>query len=150
MLGRIAEVDVSGYTTSRFTDVDASSYYAPYVEWVIENKIVSGTGNNQFSPNRTIMREDMAVMMVSYAKALSYDLPVALQAFNFVDSASISSYAASAVTAVQQAGIIVGKDGGRFAPEGNLTRAEAATVVRRFVELVIDSSTQYRKGLDTK
>ena len=141
MLGRIAEADVSGYTTSRFTDVSVDSYYAPYVEWAVENRIVSGVGNNRFAPNSTITREDMAVMMVNYAKALNYDLPVALQAFNFTDASSISSYAIGAVTAAQQAGIIVGKDGGRFDPKGNLTRAEAATVIRRFVELVIDSST---------
>jgi streptococcal pilin isopeptide linkage domain len=141
MLGRVAEADVSGYTTSRFTDVNVGSYYSPYVEWAVENKIVSGTGNNQFSPNRTITREEMAVMMVNYANALNYKLPVALTAFNFTDSASISAYAKDAVAAVQQAGIIVGKDGGRFDPKGNLTRAEAATVVRRFVEVVIDSST---------
>ena len=80
-------------------------------------------------------------MMVNYANALNYKLPVALTAFNFTDSASISAYAKDAVAAVQQAGIIVGKDGGRFDPKGNLTRAEAATVVRRFVEVVIDSTT---------
>jgi S-layer homology domain. len=79
--------------------------------------------------------------MLNYAKALNYDLPIALTAFNFTDASSISSYTTTAVTAVQQAGIIVGKDGGRFDPKGNLTRAEAATVVRRFVEVVIDSST---------
>jgi len=115
--------------------------YTPYVEWTVKNRIVSGVGNNRFAPNSTITREDMAVMMVNYAKALNYDLPVALQAFNFTDASSISSYATGAVTAAQQAGIIVGKNGGRFDPKGNLTRAEAATVVRRFVELVIDSTT---------
>jgi FOG: Glucan-binding domain (YG repeat) len=141
MLGRIAETDVSGYTTSRFNDVPKDSYYAPYVEWAVDNKIVSGIDNNRFDPNNTITREDIAVMMVNYAKALNYDLPIALQVFNFTDSASISSYATGAVTSVQQAGIIVGKEDGRFDPKGNLTRAEAATIVRRFAKLIIDSTT---------
>jgi S-layer homology domain. len=56
MLGRVAEADVSGYTTSRFTDVSADSYYSSYVEWAVENRIVSGTGNNRFSPNSTPVR----------------------------------------------------------------------------------------------
>jgi len=138
MLGRVSEADVSNYTTGSFTDVSADSYYAPYIEWAVENKIVSGTGDNKFLPESTITREDMAVMIINYAKALNYNLPVALAEFSFTDANSISSYAKDAVTDVQQAGIIVGKDGGIFDPKGNLTRAEAATVVRRLVELVID------------
>ena len=35
----------------------------------------------------------------------------------------------------------MGKDGGAFDPKGNLTRAEAATVLRRFVEVVIDPAS---------
>ena len=39
---------------------------------------------------------------------------------------------------MQQAGILAGKTNNRFDPAGTATRAEVATVLRRFVEIVID------------
>ena len=42
---------------------------------------------------------------------------------------------------MQQAGIMAGKGGNRFDPKGTATRAEVATVLRRFVEIVIDPQT---------
>ncbi len=80
-------------------------------------------------------------MMVNYAKATGYTLPVSRQAVTFADNAQISAYAADAVKSIQQTGVIVGKENNRFDPKGNATRGEAATILRRFVELVIDEGT---------
>ena len=44
----------------------------------------------------------------------------------------------SRMVAMQQAGIRAGKANNLFAPKGTATRAEVATVLRRFVEIVID------------
>ena len=83
----------------------------------------------------------MAVIMANYAKKLGYDLPVAHDAVTFADNAQISGWAAKEVKAMQQAGILAGKGGNRFDPKGTATRAEVATVLRRFVEIVIDPQT---------
>ena len=80
---------MSGYTTSSFTDVANTSPTMPYIEWAVQNKIVQEIGNNQFGPDQLISRQDMAVMMVNYAK--------------------ISADAKDAVKAIQQAGVINGK-----------------------------------------
>ena len=42
---------------------------------------------------------------------------------------------------MQMAGVISGKDDNKFDPQGKATRAEVSTVLRRFVELMIDSDT---------
>lgn len=39
-------------TSTGFTDVSASAYYAESVAWAIQKGITEGTGNNQFSPNQ--------------------------------------------------------------------------------------------------
>jgi uncharacterized repeat protein (TIGR02543 family) len=137
-LGRLAGIDPESYKTDKFTDVKADAYYAPYVNWAAEKGIVSGTSATTFSPDTNITREQMAVIMANYAKKMGYDLPVALEAVTFVDNAQISSWAAKEVKAMQQAGIMAGKGGNRFDPKGTATRAEVATVLRRFVEIVID------------
>ena len=137
-LGRLAGIDPESYKTGKFTDVKADAYYAPYVNWAAEKGIVSGTSATTFSPDTNITREQMAVIMANYAKKMGYDLPVAHEAVTFADNAQISSWAAKEVKAMQQAGIMAGKGGNRFDPKGTATRAEVATVLRRFVEIVID------------
>ena len=137
-LGRLAGIDPESYKTGKFTDVKADAYYAPYVNWAAEKGIVSGTSATTFSPDTNITREQMAVIMASYAEKMGYDLPVAHEAVTFADNAQISSWAAKEVKAMQQAGIMAGKGGNRFDPKGTATRAEVATVLRRFVEIVID------------
>ena len=140
-LGRLAGIDQADYKTGKFTDVKADAYYAPYVNWAAEKGIVNGTTATTFSPDTNITREQMAVIMANYAKKLGYDLPVAHDAVTFADNAQISGWAAKEVKAMQQAGIMAGKGGNRFDPKGTATRAEVATVLRRFVEIVIDPQT---------
>lgn len=140
-LGRLAGINPDSYKTGKFTDVKADAYYAPYVNWAAQNGIVEGVTATTFAPDTNINREQMAVIMANYAKKLGYDLPKTLQAVTFADNAQISSWAKNAVRAMQQAGILAGKNGNKFDPKGTATRAEVATVLRRFVEIVIDPQT---------
>lgn len=140
-LGKLSGADVSGYKTSGFTDMQSANPALPYIEWAVKNGVVQGIGNSQFGPDRQITREQMAVMMVNYAKATGYQLPVSRQAITFADDAIISSWGKEAVKAIQQTGIMVGKNNSLFGPQDNATRAEASTILRRFVELVIDEGT---------
>lgn len=140
-LGRLAGVDPADYQTGKFTDVKADAYYAPYVNWAAKTGIVSGTTDTTFAPDTNINREQMAVIMKNYAVKLGYTVPKALEAVTFADNASISSWAKEAVKSMQQAGILAGKTNNRFDPAGTATRAEVATVLRRFVEIIIDPQT---------
>ena len=140
-LGRLAGINPDSYKTGKFTDVKADAYYAPYVNWAAQNGIVEGVTATTFAPDTNINREQMAVIMANYAKKLGYDLPKTLQAVTFADNAQISSWAKNAVRAMQQAGILAGKNGNKFDPKGTATRAEVVTVLRRFVEIVIDPQT---------
>jgi len=94
-----------------------------------------------FSPDTNITREQMAVIMVNYTKKLGYSLPVTQEAVTFADNAQISGWAAKEVKAMQQMGILAGKSGDRFDPQGIATRAEVATVLRRFIEIIVDPQT---------
>ena len=140
-LGRLAGVDPADYQSGKFTDVKADAYYAPYVNWAAKTGIVSGTTDTTFAPDTNINREQMAVIMKNYAVKLGYTVPKALEAVTFADNASISSWAKEAVKSMQQAGILAGKTNNRFDPAGTATRAEVATVLRRFVEIIIDPQT---------
>ena len=140
-LGRLAGINPDSYKTGKFTDVKADAYYAPYVNWAAQNGIVEGVTSTTYAPDTNINREQMAVIMANYAKKLGYDLPQTLRTVTFADNANISSWAKDAVKTMQQAGILAGKNGNKFDPKETATRAEVATVLRRFVKIVIDSQT---------
>ena len=137
-LGRLAGINPADYQNRNFTDVKANAYYAPYVNWAASKGIVSGTTSSTFAPDSNITREQMAVIMKNYADKMGYSIPKTLEAVTFADHAQISSWAKDAVKAMQQAGVLSGKENNRFDPQGSATRAEAATVLHRFVEIVID------------
>lgn len=137
-LGRLAGINPDSYQTGKFTDVKADAYYAPYVNWAAQTGIVEGVTDTTFAPDTNINREQMAVIMKNYAAKLGYDLPQTLKAVTFADNTQISSWAKDAVKSMQQAGILAGKNENKFDPKGTATRAEVATVLRRFVEIVID------------
>ncbi|MEM1484530.1 S-layer homology domain-containing protein [Oscillospiraceae bacterium PP1C4] len=140
-LGRLANADVSGYAKSSFTDVKSDAYYMGYIEFASKNNILNGVGNNKFAPDQSITREQMAVIMRNYAKAIGCTLPKVHVENTFADNAKISAYAKDAVKQMQMAGVICGKNGNLFDPQGTVTRAEVSAMLRRLVELTISSDT---------
>jgi hypothetical protein len=139
VLANIEGVDLSEYKTSRFTDVKAGAWYAPAVEWAADAGIVSGYGSGLFGPEDNITREQMALMLMNYVTYKGYELPAG-QTTAFNDEANISSWAYDAVKRVQAAGIIVGKPGNVFDPQGTATRAEVATIFAQFVEAYVGNT----------
>lgn len=133
-LGRLAQADVSGYKQSSFLDVPADAYYMGYVEWANKSSIVNGIGGGKYAPDAFITREQMAVMIDRYAMAIGFQLPAIHTENTFADGAKIGSWAKDAIRRVQMAGIINGKTGNLFDPQGNATRAEVSAVLKRFIE----------------
>lgn len=140
-LGRRAGVDTKAYTTNSFTDVKADSAFRPYIEWAYKKGIIQGIGNQQFAPDQAITREEIAVIFANYAKATGYKLPITREATTYADAASIGSAYKTAVTSMQQAGIMMGGTGNKFNPKSSATRAEVSSMLHRYIKLTIDPDT---------
>ena len=138
VLANLERADLSAYGTSRFADVAVSAWYAPAVEWAAEMGIVAGSGG-RFMPGDEITREQMAVMLANYARHKQYALPAG-EAAAFGDEASIAPWARDAVKTIQAAGIIGGKPGNLYDPQGMATRAEVAAVFARFIGIYINNA----------
>ena len=54
-----------------FNDVPSNAYYADAVAWASKNGIVAGYSNEEYMPDKTISREQMAAIMYRYVKYLS-------------------------------------------------------------------------------
>ncbi|WP_340028035.1 InlB B-repeat-containing protein [Paenibacillus sp. FSL H7-0940] len=131
-LGRMAGVDVGAYSTSSFADVQAGSWYAPYVEWAVKKGITDGTGDRKYSPDATVSREQMATMTLRYfeSEQIPYQTenPVTTEPGDLSD---VSPWAADAVIKLWQAGVFTGDEKGNFNPRAQATRAEAAVLFMR-------------------
>ena len=128
--------DVSNFANP-FGDVAAGLWYSDAVIWAAHNGIVQGVGGNLFAPEQNITREQIAVIMLRYAGAANKILPEIYQAAAFADGRAISDWADEAVMAIRGAGIIFGRPGNLFDPQGIATRAEASAILRRFAECAI-------------
>ena len=119
-----------------FDDVEAGQWYTDAIIWAQANNIVSGYGNNKFGAEDSITREQMAVILYNYEQFSGEVIADIVAEKEFTDNDSISGWATEAVKALVMQGIITGKPGDMFDPQGNATRAEFATVLMRFSEAV--------------
>jgi hypothetical protein len=113
VLARNADVDTTG----------GAEWYSRAVDWGVKTGITDGvnlTGN--------ITREQLATLLYRYA-----DSPTAHGILNFTDNADISGYASTAIVWAVNNGIMTGYPGGTLNPQGNATRAEVASMIRRFI-----------------
>lgn len=119
----------SGSNGYSFADVPTNSYFSQAVATAKQLGIVSGDGNN-FRPYGQVTRQDAMVMTYNALRAAGWNVGNASSSVlnQFTDSASVSSYARTAVSALVQMGAVNG-DNGRLLPHNSITRAEAAVIL---------------------
>uniref|UniRef100_UPI0028D8059C S-layer homology domain-containing protein n=1 Tax=Filifactor alocis TaxID=143361 RepID=UPI0028D8059C len=147
-LGKLAGVNVKKYETNSFTDVQNDSFYHPYIEWAYSKGVVYGIGDGTFAPDKSITREEMAVIFERYAKVTGCKIPVTREASVYEDKENIGIEYRESVKAMQQAGIMMGIDGNKFNPKGNATRAEVSAMLSRYIKLTITPETAQGFVLD--
>ena len=130
----LTEQELSQYKfQGKFKDVSSSKWYNPYVNWAVENGVVSGYENNTFRPDRSITRQELARMITNFAQAVCRKMIPDTPASLFRDTPQIASYAKESVSLCQRCGIINGYSDNTFRPNGNATRAEASALYSRFL-----------------
>ncbi|WP_026892570.1 S-layer homology domain-containing protein [Lacrimispora aerotolerans] len=140
-LGRLADVDMTAYSATSFTDVNKESQEQPYIEWAYSKGIFPSAGSQQFAPDQAVTREEIAVIFSNYAKAVGGTLPALREAASYGDSSAIGTSSKDAVKAVQQAGIMMGGRNNQFNPKANATCGEVSSMLHRYIKLTIDQKT---------
>lgn len=117
---------------SGFADVPAESFYAKAVDWAASEGIVNGTGERTFSPERSIIRQDMACMLARYLWSIDTDIfrwDACEQMYTDLDT--VSGYARDSVELMMRTGLFLGDEASNFRPLDTANRAEAATLFTR-------------------
>ena len=111
--------------------------------WAKANGIVSGITETRFGPNNKITRQDAMTILYRYCvDYLGMDGSCSGNLNGFADSQRVSGYAKVPVSWAVDVGLMSGassSEGLLLNPRGNLTRAEAATVIRALVLTILES-----------
>lgn len=91
--------------------------------------IVLGVSANEFAPNATITREQMAVMLYQMLKNIDPLIKYEQHEVLFDDKDTISSWALEAVAYCSNTGIIKGVGNNMFSPKSNATREQGIILV---------------------
>jgi len=122
---------------SSFSDVADGAWYSQAVAWAAENKIVSGTSGDKFSPDGMATREQFCVMLYNYMRYMNIALPAENSIEQFFDHADISTWALPAVTWATANGLVSGTPGNLLEPKELITREQAAVILERMVKLLL-------------
>ncbi len=121
------------FPLSPFDDVKSNDWYYTAVIAAYDNGIATGYGG-MFNPNSLVTRQDMATF--AYRAAVYSGKSFSLgNVTNFDDHDSIAVYAAEAVYSMRAKGIINGMTSTTFEPTGYATRAQAAHIIAKLLDL---------------
>lgn len=116
-----------------FSDVGTDAYYAEAVRWAAALGIVTGYDDGRFGAGDPITRQQMAVMLYRFAKALGMETAQSgAGAQGFDDFEQVSAYAEEAITWAVNAAILRGADN-RLMPQAPCTRAQMVTMLNRLL-----------------
>lgn len=125
--------------TGTATDVDSGAWYANAVNFGMSKGFISGYKDGSFQPNGNITRGEFASMMARY-------MGLANGTKQFTDTAD--HWASGAIAALAEAGIVNGYKDGSFAPNGELTRAEAVQMINTALKVQALADEPYVEPVD--
>jgi|GEM_PF-3701172 len=116
-----------------FNDINSEDWYAGIVQTAFDAGIVNGSDGN-FEPNKKITREEM-VKIIICAYRIKTNAQSSDAALTFADADDISEWAREYAAEAVSLGIVNGMDDNCFAPKATATRAQAAVIINRLINL---------------
>lgn len=116
-------------------DVPASAWYADAMYWAKAAGAMNGYGDGRMGPTDLLTREQLAVVLYSYAKKNGVDVSKQSDLTKYSDSEQVADWAQDAMSWAVGAGLISGRTTATLAPNGTATRAEAAQIMVHFLKI---------------
>ena len=122
-----------------YEDVDAQAWYGNAVYWARITGVATGYGDGTFQPGDSITRQEFAQMLYNYAKYKGYDLSAEGDLSTFPDANSIADWAEAAMSWANGNQLINGHDDGTIDAAGIGTRAQAASILMKFDQNLVEN-----------
>ena len=132
------------YFKDVFADVNNRAYYSDAVIWAKQKGIVKATsvsewGDEYFSPDREITRQELATMFIRYAEYKNVITKTDVSLDKYTDKASVADWAEAAMKWATNVGLVNGTGNGTtLSPTGKATREQFAAIMHRYAEAQSD------------
>lgn len=139
LISRLLKLESDEESQLPFKDVDMDSWYYEFVKAAFDNKIIEGTSQTTFSPDRHVTREEMVTIIVRILenKAILHRIePSALDVAMYIDSNHISEWAQDFLFYGVKYGLIEGRTETELAPREFALRGEAANTIRILYDIL--------------
>lgn len=127
MLLRAKGINTAEYKGA-FADVDQKDWYAGYVQYALDNGIISQA--ELFRPNDNVKRSE-AAKMIAVANNILAEKGTEL---SYNDKNSLPEWSVEFICALFEADIMSGDDNGSFNPEKSLKRGEMAKIICKTID----------------
>lgn len=138
MISRLFNMSIPENKTG-FIDIASGAWYENYCYALKSSEIVKGINENKFGIGEYITRQDFVTIICRAMQKYNIFGNVDENADIFPDSESIAEYARESANYLKKSGIIEGRENGKFCPDDNITRAEAAKILYSVRNLKIES-----------
>jgi hypothetical protein len=116
-------------TGNVFLDVSSNSFAASFIEQFFSDGITGGCGGNNYCPNDSVTRAQMAVFLLRAANGSAY-VPPAPTGQDFLD-VDLGYWAVAWIEQLAEEGVTSGCGGGNYCPDDPVTRAQMAVFLVR-------------------
>ncbi|KQY90912.1 hypothetical protein ASD24_24245 [Paenibacillus sp. Root52] len=132
MTTRALGYENSGAYVQTFVDFDTTSWYAEELLTALDAKVTKGFTDGTYRPNVKIPREQAAVMISNVLEKNNYENHSEKV---FLDDREIIAWARTSVYLLKNHGIVEGQNN-LFYPKRDITRAEAALMIYRLLDVL--------------
>ncbi len=126
LYAREGKPTVSG--AAAISDVPANAWFHNAMQWAKGQGVIAGYPDGRMDPNAPVTREQLAVILHSYAQKKDMDLSKTADLAGYADAADVSVWAKDAMSWAVGSGLISGRSASTLAPAGSATRAECAVI----------------------
>jgi hypothetical protein len=144
MMANALQLPKAATSTVSYGDVSPTDWFYNAIMRARSSELLNKFTGDDFSPNQAITRGEMTVILAAILRKHGFNSnSSSISTFekDFMDANSISSNNRSDAALVYSLGILQGipdinGNGIRYSPNGNTTRAQAATVQIRLLEIL--------------
>lgn len=126
LYAREGKPTVSG--AAAISDVPANAWFHNAMQWAKGQGVIAGYPDGRMDPNAPVTREQLAVILHSYAQKKGMNVSKTADLSGYADSAAVSVWAKDAMSWAVGSGLISGRSASTLAPAGSATRAECAVI----------------------
>lgn len=118
----------AGTNVHGFTDVKSNQWFATFVDYVVQRKIMDGTSKTTFSPDKTLTRAEAVTML--YAMEGKPEVHTVSPFSDVTDQ-----WYSNPVIWAAMNGITSGFDDNTFRPDAQVTRQQLVTMLKEYAEM---------------